>query len=80
MSEHPPPHGHLTPGEPIPHPLATTYGTRWAEPTQDYPTAADGAAGSGWAEDDAPRAVPPVIEPPALRVWAPSGDGPDTAA
>ena len=78
MSEHPPPHGHFTPGPALPDPLATTYGTRWSsDPPADHP-----AGLSGWADADAPAAVPPAIDPPALRVGWLTGQesGTDPAA
>ena len=66
------------PGARLPDPTAAIGPTAWAAPAQDYAGRPDGA--SPWAVADPPAAVPPAIDPPALRVWAPSGDGPDPAA
>lgn len=66
------------PGSALPHPLDATGSTAWAAPAQDYAGRPDGAA--PWADADPPAAVPPAIDPPALRVWAPSGEGPAPAA
>lgn len=75
-----PMHQHFIPGAALPDPVAPLPGspTRWGAPAQDYPTASDGATGSGWADVVEPPAALPVIEPPALRVGWLTGQRPET--